>query len=121
MDLPSVPRSEPPHPHGREAMWNAITRVPGEPSPDRKPRPKLDWRRALRLEGLRLRRDSRRPERQLIRRLRRLDFCQGALAVEPIAGGITNHNFVVRAGGRSYVARLCQARPLLGIDRRNEV
>src|SRR5438477_250803 len=69
MDPPSVPRSDPTHPHGREAMWNAITRISGEPSPDRKPRPKLDWRRALRLEGLRLRRDSRRPERRLLRRL----------------------------------------------------
>jgi thiamine kinase-like enzyme len=40
--------------------------------------------------------------------------------IERIAGGITNHNFVVHAGGESYVARLGEELPLLGIDRRNE-
>jgi thiamine kinase-like enzyme len=57
----------------------------------------------------------------LLRRLHRLDFIGWPIDVEPIAGGITNHNFVVRAGGRAYVARLCEDRSLLGIDRRNEV
>src|SRR5262249_13376139 len=58
---------------------------------------------------------------ELVRRLRRLDFCRGAAAVEPISSGLTNHNYVVRAGAEAYVARLGPARPLLGIDRRNEV
>jgi thiamine kinase-like enzyme len=57
----------------------------------------------------------------LLRRLRRLDFARGPIDVEPVAGGITNRNFVVRSGGGVYVARLCEERPLLGIDRRNEV
>ena len=57
----------------------------------------------------------------LLGRLSRLDFIGSPIDVEPIAGGITNHNFAVRSGGRAYVARLCEERPLLGIDRRNEV
>jgi thiamine kinase-like enzyme len=57
----------------------------------------------------------------LLHRLRRLGFVEGPIDLERIPGGITNHNFVVRAGGRAYVARLCEDRPLLGIDRRNEV
>jgi thiamine kinase-like enzyme len=102
-------------------MLKTKTRPPGEVPPDLKSRHTFNWKRALRVEGLRLRPDSRRPERQLIRRLRRLEFCRGPLDVEPIAGGITNQNFVVRVGGQAYVARLSQQRPLLGIDRRNEV
>jgi thiamine kinase-like enzyme len=44
-----------------------------------------------------------------------------ALEVRPLPGGITNQNFVVRAGGREYVVRLPGARTeLLGIDRRHE-
>jgi thiamine kinase-like enzyme len=61
------------------------------------------------------------PDRELMRRLRRLDCCRGVTAVEPISSGLTNHNYVVRAGADAYVARLGPARPLLGIDRRNEV
>lgn len=58
----------------------------------------------------------------LLDRLRRLPFIDGPAELEAIGGGITNHNVVVRCGGRaSYVARLCEDRPLLGIDRRNEV
>ncbi|HZW34457.1 MAG TPA: phosphotransferase [Isosphaeraceae bacterium] len=63
----------------------------------------------------------RRSDEPLLRRLRRLDFCREATAVEPITSGITNHNFVVRTGSDAYVARIGPARPLLGIDRRNEV
>ena len=40
---------------------------------------------------------------------------------ERLEGGITNHNFLVRAGGRRFVARLCVEREILGIERRNEV
>ena len=61
------------------------------------------------------------PER-ILRRLGRLELGRGPLSVEPISGGITNHNYVVRAEepSRKYVARLCEPRPMLGIDRPNE-
>jgi thiamine kinase-like enzyme len=55
------------------------------------------------------------------RRLRSLDYWEGAISVEPLPGGITNDNYLVRDAGRSYVARLWADRTLLGIDRRNEV
>jgi thiamine kinase-like enzyme len=54
-------------------------------------------------------------------RLKALDFWQGPITAEPIPGGITNYNYRVRTSGRTYVARLCVEKPLLGIDRRNEV
>jgi thiamine kinase-like enzyme len=57
----------------------------------------------------------------LRRRLQQSPMLQDVVAIERIGGGITNHNFVVRAGGAVYVARLCEDRPVLGIDRRNEV
>jgi len=88
---------------------------------DHKPSFKLDWKRAFGVERLRLGPLPSRAERQLIRRLRRLDLGRGPLVIEPISGGISNHNFLVRVSDRAYVARLCQERPLLGIDRRNEV
>jgi thiamine kinase-like enzyme len=94
--------------------------IPGRESSERESRPKFDWRRAFGFQDLGPRGEARRPVRQLIRRLRRLDLGPGPRAVAPLAGGITNRNFVVRAGGAAYVARLCQERPLLGIDRRNE-
>jgi thiamine kinase-like enzyme len=50
-----------------------------------------------------------------------MGFAKGPIAIESIPGGITNRNFVVRSGGEVSVARLCEERPLLGIDRRNEV
>jgi thiamine kinase-like enzyme len=56
-----------------------------------------------------------------IQRIHALPYWQRPISVEPLPGGITNHNYVVRDAGRSYVARLCVDRPLLGIDRRNEV
>jgi thiamine kinase-like enzyme len=58
---------------------------------------------------------------ELLDRLRRLPFLAGRIDVEPIGGGITNHNFRVQADGRTYMARVCEDRSLLGIDRRNEV
>ena len=43
------------------------------------------------------------------------------LEIEPIGGGITNHNFVVRADGNAYVLRIAGAdTELLGIDRSAE-
>ncbi len=65
--------------------------------------------------------EHRRDETDLIRRLRRLDLARDPIAIESIAGGITNRNFVVRSGGDARVVRVCEERPLLGIDRRNEV
>ncbi len=79
------------------------------------------WKRAFRVKSLRFRPIPTRPERQLIRRLRKLDWGRGPMVIEPISGGISNHNYLVRVGGRAYVARVCQERPLLGIDRRSEV
>ncbi len=66
---------------------------------------------------------DRNPEQHLIQRLSRIDLGRGPVKIEPISGGITNRNFVVRSGDPavSYVARLSEPRPLLGIDRRNEV
>ena len=63
----------------------------------------------------------RHQQAKLLRCLRRLDFIRSPIDIERITGGITNHNFVVRSGGQAYVARLCEERPLLGIDRRNEI
>lgn len=54
-------------------------------------------------------------------RLHHLEFWQGPISTEPLPGGITNYNYLVHDGGRRYVARLCLERPLLGIDRRNEI
>ena len=44
-----------------------------------------------------------------------------ALQIEPLGGGITNHNFVVRVDGKAYVLRIAGAdTELLGIDRAAE-
>jgi thiamine kinase-like enzyme len=56
-----------------------------------------------------------------VRRLRALDFWGGPITVAPLAGGITNRNYLVRLPDESFVARLCVERERLGIDRRNEV
>ena len=61
------------------------------------------------------------PDHADLRRLRDLRAWQGPIAVEPLPGGITNRNYRVRDAGSLYAARLCVERPLLGIDRRNEV
>ena len=43
------------------------------------------------------------------------------LEIEPLGGGITNHNFVVRVDGKAYVLRIAGAdTDLLGIDRAAE-
>jgi thiamine kinase-like enzyme len=61
------------------------------------------------------------PDHVDVLRLRDLGFWQGPISVEPMTGGITNRNYYVRDAKHSYAARLCVERPLLGIDRRNEV
>ena len=61
------------------------------------------------------------PDHDPERRLRALGFWPGEIEVERLPGGITNENFRVRCGGRSFVARVVVDMPWLGIDRRNEV
>jgi len=61
------------------------------------------------------------PDHADILRLQDLRYWQGPISVEPMPGGITNRNYRVQDAGRSYAVRLCVERPLLGIDRRNEV
>ena len=93
----------------------------GERPTDRRSRIKLDWKRALGVDRFRMPGAPSRSERLLMRRLRKQEFSRGRVAIERISGGISNHNFAVRAGGVAYFARLCRELPLLGIDRRNEV
>ncbi len=45
---------------------------------------------------------------------------QGPITLEPVSGGITNRNYLVKDDGSSYLLRVCEDRSLLGIDRRNE-
>ncbi len=82
---------------------------------------KVDWKRALGVERLALRRRRNRPERELIDRLRKLGLVRGPFSIEPISGGLSNRNFAVRTAGQSYFARICQELPLLGVHRRNEM
>lgn len=53
-------------------------------------------------------------------RIATLSCWRGEILVEPISGGITNRNFLVRDDSGAYVARLCDDLRHLGIDRRNE-
>jgi thiamine kinase-like enzyme len=53
--------------------------------------------------------------------LRGLDLGPEPLTIGPMEGGLSNHNFAVFSLTSAHVARLCEPRPLLGIDRRNEV
>ena len=55
------------------------------------------------------------------KRLRGLGLWGGPISVEPLPGGITNHNYIIMSGGTRFVARVCEPRGWLGIDRRNEV
>lgn len=55
------------------------------------------------------------------RTVRSLDLWTGPVTLEPLLGGITNHNYLVKDGPTTYVARVCVDRTILGIDRRNEV
>jgi hypothetical protein len=53
-------------------------------------------------------------------RIASLDCWQGPITCEALSGGITNQNFVVDDGSRRFVARICEDRRFLGIDRANE-
>ena len=56
----------------------------------------------------------------IIQELQSLGLWRGKVVIEPLAGGITNQNFLVEDETGRYVARICKELPLLGIDRRNE-
>jgi thiamine kinase-like enzyme len=56
----------------------------------------------------------------VIPELQSLGLWRGKVLIEPLAGGITNQNFLVEDESGRYVARICKELPLLGIDRRNE-
>ena len=45
---------------------------------------------------------------------------KGDAEIEPLAGGITNRNYIVRDGTNRFVVRVCEERRFLGIDRENE-
>ncbi|MBI4585940.1 MAG: phosphotransferase [Planctomycetes bacterium] len=53
--------------------------------------------------------------------IRSLPCWRGPIELEPIPGGMSNRNYRVRDGRRSYVVRLSKPLPHLGIDRRNEL
>jgi len=53
-------------------------------------------------------------------RVTALSCWSGAITCKALAGGLTNRNYLVRDGGQQFVARLCDDRQFLGIDRRNE-
>lgn len=53
-------------------------------------------------------------------RVRALDFWRGPVDPEPLAGGITNRNFLVRDAGLKYVVRLGEDIPLHNCLRFNE-
>lgn len=54
-------------------------------------------------------------------RIRALDIWQGRVEIEPLAGGLTNRNFLVRDGSKRYVARLGADIPVHHIRRANEL
>lgn len=64
---------------------------------------------------------ARNSNSQHLQRLSELTIWEQPIEVRPLPGGITNHNYAVQDGPHAYVARICEERPLLGIDRRNEV
>ena len=56
-------------------------------------------------------------ERSIIQELQSLGLWRGKVLIEPLAGGITNQNFLVEDETGLYVARICKELPLLGIHR----
>lgn len=55
-----------------------------------------------------------------VERVRALEFWHGPVDPEPLTGGITNRNFVVRDGGAKYVVRLGEDISLHNVMRFNE-
>ncbi|MFO0947658.1 MAG: phosphotransferase [Planctomycetota bacterium] len=56
-----------------------------------------------------------------VERLENLSCWRGTVSLTPITGGITNRNYLVRDLDQWYVARICENKRVLGIDRVNEV
>ena len=93
----------------------------GERPADLSSRVKLDWKRALGVDRLRLPGAAERQNGCCGTDCASSNSVAAPSPLNAFAGGLSNHNFVVRARGASYFARMCQPRSLLGIDRRNEV
>lgn len=53
-------------------------------------------------------------------RIRGLPIWQGEIEIEPLDGGLTNLNYKVRDGERTYAVRAGEDDVILGIDRQNE-
>ncbi len=53
-------------------------------------------------------------------KIKSLSCWSGSVTCEPLSGGITNKNYRVQDGEKSFVVRLCDDLHFLGIDRRNE-
>lgn len=54
-------------------------------------------------------------------RIRSLGIWQGKVTIEPLPGGMTNRNFLVKDGGRAAVVRLGEDIPVHMISRSNEL
>jgi thiamine kinase-like enzyme len=54
-------------------------------------------------------------------RIRGLKLWSGPIRLEPLAGGITNRNYLVDDSGKRFVARIGAELLILGVDRRNEL
>lgn len=56
-----------------------------------------------------------------LKRIRALPLWRGEIAVSPLGGGLTNHNFVVEDGAAKYVVRLGEDIPAHQVMRFNEL
>ncbi len=59
-------------------------------------------------------------KKTMIDRIAALKCWRGSITLEPLSGGMTNLNFIVLDGETRFVARICEDRHFLGIDRTNE-
>ena len=62
-----------------------------------------------------------RPDDIHAERIRSLSFWSGPISLQPLAGGITNRNYLVVDDNEQFVARIGGELLVLGIDRRNEL
>jgi thiamine kinase-like enzyme len=89
--------------------WTLLTNMPAALTNTRKP---ALSRRASR------QRPHMRPDPETL--IRALPCWRGAIAIEPLPGGLSNANFKVIDGGESYVARLGADSPFHHVSRRRE-
>ena len=54
-------------------------------------------------------------------RIAQLECWRGSVSPEPLSGGLSNRNYLVRDAGESFVVRLGEDVPVHGLVRRNEV